>query len=231
MSHFCTATLCTFTPPFPYSKAHAHFALGWAYYYKGFLEEAKGHILTASDFLQKSNQLAFMAGANLLLGDTYLQKGEYEASQKFSENAISFWQQCGMGLSRIIGSKISIALAKVMNNEKDINLSEIFQWYRNIKLKRVDRRASNFIGRILLNIDDHHISEAEDWIKRAIKTNQKYGMMWNLAQDYALYADLFKRKGDPQRARDNMSKAIEIFKECGADGWVERYEKELALLS
>ncbi len=30
--------------------------------------------------------------------------------------------------------------------------------------------------------------------------------------------------------RWNLGKAIEILKECGADGWVEKYEKELALL-
>ncbi|MFC1857250.1 hypothetical protein ACFL9U_04390 [Thermodesulfobacteriota bacterium] len=87
------------------------------------------------------------------------------------------------------------------------------------------------IGRILLNIDDHHISEAEDWIKRAIETNQKYGMQWNLAQDYALYSDFYKRKGDPSKARENLTKAIQIFTECGADGWVEKYEQEIASLS
>ncbi len=46
--------------------------------------------------------------------------------------------------------------------------------------------------------------------------------MWNLARDYALYADLFKRKGDLSKAQENVTKAIEIFKECGADGWVEK---------
>ena len=56
-------------------------------------------------------------------------------------------------------------------------------------------------------------------------------MMWNLARDYALYAELFKRKGELQKTKENLSKAIEIFKECGADGWVEKYEKELAALS
>ncbi len=42
---------------------------------------------------------------------------------------------------------------------------------------------------------------------------------------------LLTRKGDRQKARENLGKAIEIFKECGADGWVERYVKELAILA
>ena len=52
-----------------------------------------------------------------------------------------------------------------------------------------------------------------------------------MGTDYALYAQLFKRKGDRFKAQENLGKAIEILKECGADGWVSRYEKELALIS
>jgi hypothetical protein len=87
------------------------------------------------------------------------------------------------------------------------------------------------IGKILLNIDNQHISEVEDWIKRAIEADKRNCMMWHLAKDYALYAELFKRKGDLPKTKEHLNKAIEIFKECGADGWVEKYEKELVTLS
>ena len=55
-------------------------------------------------------------------------------------------------------------------------------------------------------------------------------MRWLLAKDYALYADMFKRKGDLKKSIEHLSKAIEIFQECGADGWVQKYEKDLAVL-
>ena len=55
--------------------------------------------------------------------------------------------------------------------------------------------------------------------------------MVELGMNYAFYAELFKRKGDQSKAKENLNKAIEIMKECGADGWVEKYEKELAALS
>ncbi len=214
-----------------YSKGHANYALGASYYLKGCLKEAEEHLLKAVDFLQKSNLLAFAGIANTYLSAIYLDMGEYETSPKFSERAISLYQHSSLGSSHIILNKISIAMAKVMNNEKDINLNEIFKWYEDIKNKWVEGVVPNIIGEILLNIDDQHISEAEDWIKRSIETNQKCGMMWNLARDYALYAELFKRKGDLPKAKENLGKAIKIFKECGADGWVEKYEKELALFS
>jgi len=214
-----------------YSKGHANFALGVSYYLKGCLKEAEEHLLQSVDFLQKSNALVYAAFVNTYLSAIYLDMGEYETSQKHDERAISLYQHSSIESSYIIWNKISIALAKVKNKEKDINLNEIFKWHENIKSKWAKGWSLNCIGTILLNIDDQHISEAEDWIKRAIETKQKYGMMWPLAQDYALYADLFKRKGDLPKAKENLGKAIEIFKECGADGWVEKYEKELASFS
>ncbi|MBL7177515.1 MAG: hypothetical protein ISS66_16965 [Desulfobacteraceae bacterium] len=84
---------------------------------------------------------------------------------------------------------------------------------------------------ILLNIDDQHMAEAEEWINKAIEADTRYGMMWHLGRDYALYAELNKRKSDQSKAKENLTKAIEILKECGADGWVEKYEKELAAIS
>ncbi|KKK97283.1 hypothetical protein LCGC14_2654300, partial [marine sediment metagenome] len=183
-----------------------------------------------ADFLQKSNQLTWEAFTNTYLSAIYLDMGEYETSQKCSERAIAFLQHNIGASSYIILNKIFIAMAKVMNNEKDINLNEIFKWHEDIKNKWVEGVVPNIIGKILLNIDDQHILEAEGWIKKSIETNQKYGMMWYLARDYALYADLFKRKGDQPKARENLGKAIEIFKECGSDGWLDKYEKELAEL-
>ena len=50
------------------------------------------------------------------------------------------------------------------------------------------------------------------------------------ARDYGTYAEIYQRKGDTAKARENLSKAIEILKECGADGWVKKYKKELAEL-
>ena len=55
-------------------------------------------------------------------------------------------------------------------------------------------------------------------------------MRFRLGQDYGLYAEIFRQEGDRSKAKDNLEKAIEIFKECGADGWVEKYEKEFAEL-
>ena len=60
--------------------------------------------------------------------------------------------------------------------------------------------------------------------------DERNGVMFELGMDFALYAELFRRKEDRSKAKENLAKAINIFKECGADGWVEKYEKKLSAL-
>ena len=117
-----------------------------------------------------------------------------------------------------------------MNNDKAINLDTLYEGAEQNKVKYLEGHMARGIGEILMNIDDDHIIEAEHWIQKAIEADQRNGMMFHLGKDYALYAELFKRKGDKLKAQENLGKAIEIFKECGADGWVEKYEKELATI-
>ena len=80
-------------------------------------------------------------------------------------------------------------------------------------------------------MDNDHLADAEVWFQKAIEADMKNGFRWELAQDHVCYANWFKKKDDRTGAKEQLTKAIDIFKECGADGWVEKYEKELALIS
>ncbi len=118
-----------------------------------------------------------------------------------------------------------------MNKEKDVDLKSLYVHSQNNRIRANEGWIQRYIGEILLNIDDQHISEAEHWIQRAIEADQRNQTMFQLGKDYVLYADLFKRKGDRSKTQENLGKAIEVFKECGADGWITKAEKELATLS
>jgi len=86
------------------------------------------------------------------------------------------------------------------------------------------------IGDILLHIDDDHISDAELWFQKAIEVDSRNRIRWQLATDHALYADWFKRKVDLLGAKEQLTRATGLFKECGADGWIVKCRKELDLL-
>ena len=201
---------------------------------RGFLSSCPNHPAscpTAASFSERINVFFWATFAHFGLGHNYFDMGKYNESQKHFEIAISLYRNADLCPSLANYSVIALALSKLMGNEKDINLNEIFNYCDDIKTKWCEGWMFHCIGEILLNIDAQHISEAEDWIKRAIKAHRTYGMMWHSARDYALYAELFKRKDDQTKAKEKLSKAIKIFKKCGADGWVEKYEKELASLS
>ena len=75
------------------------------------------------------------------------------------------------------------------------------------------------------------ISDGEEGIQKVIEADLKNRMTFHLGRDCVFYADFFKRKGDRLKACENLVKAIELFKECGADGLVLKAEKELSTMS
>jgi tetratricopeptide (TPR) repeat protein len=214
-----------------FSKAMAYSVHGYSCYCKGFLDEAEAYSLKGVDYSERINFSAWIARSYYNLAETYFDREEYPKSRDCSHKQFSIYEHAKFFSPGFINQgKIGFARAKVMNNERDIDLQSLYE-VEDGNLSTYEGWMLRCIGEILLNIDDQHMNEGEDWVKKAIKTDEKNGVMFNLGRDYVLYAELFKRKGDKPKARENLKKAIEIMKECGADGWVEKYEKELAALS
>jgi tetratricopeptide (TPR) repeat protein len=86
------------------------------------------------------------------------------------------------------------------------------------------------IGELLLNSGDQRLDEAEGWINKAIEADSNNGTMLNLGRNYALYAELCSRRGDPDKAVTALKKAIDVFKDCGSDGFLKRAEGSLAAI-
>jgi tetratricopeptide (TPR) repeat protein len=215
-----------------YSRAIAYTAHGISCYGKGFLEKALIHLLKGADLCESINLISYGPWAHQWLGETYFEMGEYQKSQYHYGNAILVLGRNRLTPSLMNLSKIALTRSKALANEKDdIELPSAYSYAAENKFKMIDGLMAKYISEILINIDDQHIPEAEDWIKKAIETDERYGMMFQLGQDYALYADIMRHKGDQSKAREKLGKAIDALKECGADGWVEKYEEELPTLS
>jgi tetratricopeptide (TPR) repeat protein len=210
-----------------YSKGLAYTTHGISCYAKGFPEEAIKNLLDGQVFCERINYFAWEAVAQFYLGETYLDNGDYQESKEHYEKAIRLEERIGIFPSWRILAEIGLAISRVMKNDKAVDLESLYTYADQIRIKLFDGWTPRYISEILLNIDDSHMSEAEIWIMKAIEADERNGMKWCLARDYALRSKIFKRKGDKSKARENLTKAIEIFKECGADGWVKKYEEEL----
>jgi tetratricopeptide (TPR) repeat protein len=124
--------------------------------------------------------------------------------------------------------QLGVARSMVMNKANTLDLNKLYCYVNDNKVILFDGWKQRYLGEILFHIGDQYISEAEKWIRKAINSDGKYGMIFNLARDYKILAALLEEKGDKQQAKENLNKAINIFKKFGADGWVERTKRERA---
>ncbi|MBC2713831.1 MAG: AAA family ATPase [Desulfobacteraceae bacterium] len=203
---------------------------GSALYFKGFFDEAVSHLLEAVDLCEKNLFFVWGANAATSLGYIYFEKGDFEKARSYFDKAVLVAKKEKIMPSLIGFGEIFIAKTKTIQNDVDIDLNTLYSYVYKNKYKSYDGWFSRLIAEILMDIDYQPQSKAEDWIKRAIEFDGKRGLKWQLAMDHAVYSDLFKKNGDTAKAKENLTKAIDIFKECGADGWVEKYEKEMAVM-
>ena len=213
-----------------YSKAIAYTSHGTSCYGKGLLEEAEKYVLKGLEFCERINISGWDGIAEYTLGDIHYEVENFQRSKEHYEKGIWAFERNRLFPSWVGWGKVASTRSKVKNKEKDVNLESLYAHSRNNKVKVAEGWIQRYIGEILLNIDDRHMSESEHWIQKAIEADQRNRVMFQLGKDYALYAELFKRKGDRPKARENLGKAIEIFKECGADGWAEKAEKDLVII-
>ena len=208
----------------------AYSSFGLSCLMKGFPKKAEPNLLEAVKLNAKIKQAGWGPIAYYSLGETYFAKGDFNEAQHFYSKAILLLENHKIMPSLVIVLKLRIVLSKVLTNHLDVQLESLVQLSKNNKVKIYDGMISNSICDILMNLGSQHIPEAEKWINLAVEKDKENGCNWWLARDYVVYAELFKRKGDDMGAKQMLINAVNIFKECGADGWVDTYEKELAAL-
>jgi len=210
-----------------HSKAHGYTYHGYSCYCKGLLREAEEYLVKGIDFGERINDPAVLAYIYFFLGETYLNMGKYDQAREVFEKAISLLEQHRILPSWLDLFRLVLALVKILCGDVDIELEPLYGYLTANRLKVLQGYMQRYLSAILMNIDKKHLSEAEKWIRRAIEDDSKNGTRFSLALDFAQYAELCKRKGDLAMAKEKLNKAIEIFKECGADGWVKKTEEAL----
>lgn len=213
-----------------YSKAHAYGIHGSALYGMRFLDEAEKHLLKGIEFCEKISLPLWNSNAQFHLGDVYYELGDFTKASERYQKSCRVCEESQISPSWSCLAKAGAARARVMNKEKDINMENLYAFSRDNKLKAAEGWMAYFIGELLLNLENPEISKAEYWIQKAIEADKRNQMMFRLGRDHALYAELLKRKRATAEALEHLGKSIDILRECGATGWVEKYEKELAAI-
>jgi tetratricopeptide (TPR) repeat protein len=213
-----------------YSKAGAYTCHGVSCYGRGLMREASEQLSKGAEFCRRTGYIFMNAIAHHFLGEVFFELGEYEKSQNYYHNAIRHIEERGGVTSWANLNRIGLARAQAKCGEEKIDL-EVLLGYASQKKDRIyEGRMAKYIAEILFYLGEPHVAESERWAKKAIEADTKNGMMFYLGKDYALNTEFFKQKGDQSKAKENLNKAIEIFKECDADGWVKKTEEEMGAL-
>ena len=212
-----------------YSNSFAYASYAKASFLKGFFEEAKKYALKAVQFCEKINYFLLSAYTHSLLGELFFETGDYKKSQEHYDRSNCVLEKSKLSPSMIASNNIGIARATAISKEEKVDIRLLYRFIENNKLKAQESTMLRHLGEILIKDDEKNLSEAERCIKKALEVDKRNSMMLYLGNDYELYAKFFRRKGDPLKYKDNLNKAIKIYEECGADGWLKKHEEELAL--
>jgi class 3 adenylate cyclase/tetratricopeptide (TPR) repeat protein len=209
---------------------NAYAFYGVSCYACGAFEDAIGHLSKGLDIVERINYPALVWLARSFLGETYLEIGQYEVAKNQYRQSVEIIDSARVLPSMSNLSRMALEKAQILSGEKHVEPARLYRYVQDNRLKVFEGSTRRYLGEILLILDNQHFPEAQHWIEQAIEADKRNETMFSLGRDYAVYAELFRRKGDRDKAKDQLVRAIDIYKECGSDGWVTKAEEELATL-
>jgi class 3 adenylate cyclase/tetratricopeptide (TPR) repeat protein len=213
-----------------YYQTPASICCGVSSYVKGDFEKAEAYLLQALDFSERTGHYTNWMTACEHIFEVYISKRAYRKAASYFERMIAMLEPMNYRPSEIGLYRVGLAMAKVLDADRNIDIDELMAYRRNIKSSRMRNKCTRYLCDILLNIDAQQ-NRVENWIRRLIEMDKQNSFRFFLAQDHALYAEFYKRHGKRPKAEAHLGKVIDIFTECGASGWAAIYEEKFANLN
>jgi len=210
-----------------FSKAFVYSIHGLSCYGKGYLDDAVDYLSKGAEYADKIGQHYWNQASHHFLGEIYYLKNKYSKAQRHFEKTIEYLRQHKYLPSLLNLNELALARIKSAQNPEAINFQPLYEFESANRVKQFQGWASKHLAETLINNDPKHILEAEIAIKKAIAADTKNEMMFHLGRDYIVYSQILGKKNEPSNATDMFIKAINIFKECEAEGWIELYEDKL----
>jgi class 3 adenylate cyclase/tetratricopeptide (TPR) repeat protein len=212
-------------------KGSSFVGYGIAFFKKGIFPEAEENLRMGVEIAKKTDYAGALLGGFLYLGQLLSEMGRFQEAKECYNNLLIVYGRVKIWPSFARVAQILKIAAGVWEG-----LSPALDGLLNFDLQEIRNRtlqgwAARGLGEIYLYLDADHMDEAETWIRKAIEADERNRMPWDLARDYALYAEFFQKKGDPTQSKEKLTKAIELMRSIGANGWVTRYEEKLAFFS
>jgi tetratricopeptide (TPR) repeat protein len=207
-----------------HTKSLGYTAYGSVCFFKGDFEKAQKILVQAINFCNKSGYKDWQLWSEIWLANTYYHTKNFEEAEKFYTIARATRIETGQHSSWDIQLDL-LTIRTALKQKRAINIPALLSDYcKKNNYPLFEGGLYAIAADILINSDSDRLDEAESLIKDAISVDEKNGTRWSLARDFHIYAKLYWRKKDKFNAIEKLTRGIEIMEECGADGWVKRWE-------
>jgi tetratricopeptide (TPR) repeat protein len=213
-----------------YSKGIAHTCHGVLCFARRLFEDALEHLTAGIGFCEKVNEKGWNFLAHWCLGEIYLERDDPGRAEEWYKRGCRLLQDSLLFPSLICWGEAGMLHARSTLRPEKTDRSALYALCGKNQYKAAQGWIFSRIGTTLMNLGQEFATEAAPWIERAIEEDLKNGTRFFLARDYLSYGKLFRRAGDRARARVCFETAIDIMRECGADGWMEKLQQEKAAL-
>lgn len=167
-------------------RAHLHFNIGLAYFYKNSFKFAEHHFRTTQKIDSAFPKI------NESLGELLLRRGAIAESIKLLKVGISIEPY-----SWISHYMLGIAYTKILDWRKAYD-----EFVTAIDMDPSEPRAWQMCGAVLLSLQ--RLDEAEQYLRKALELNPHF------SEAVADFGFLFLKRGDAQRARDFFEQALAL---------------------
>lgn len=209
-----------------YSRLLAYSCHGVSCLGQGELEKALKYLSVGLAVAEQVDQFYWQPGNRQFLGDTHYELHQYQEAIAHYEAAIRELERSGNLPSW--KNLIEVALIRTQLAAGEDTRCDVKTLHRYAAANRLgvyDGLVKRYIGESLSFLDD--MEGAEQWFERAAARHRAKEMRYHLAGDYAAWSSAHLRRGDGEAARRHLVRSIDAFRESGAGGWVETYEKKL----
>ena len=188
--------------------------LGMAYLFGGKLQEAKNVFQSGLEFSEKRGIGILSEPYSYFLAPILFAEGQMQQGSKLMEK---------------VRKTLIRNQRRVFYAQSEYVLGEVNSQIATGPKPSISIMAKN-IGFLIKNVP-FATKKAEEHFHKAIDLFKEIGMKGFLGHSYLSLGSLFKATKRPDQARQCILNAIDIFKECEADGWLKQANEALDSLS
>jgi len=182
---------------------------------KGNVEKAKELLERGLELAQRVDNIGGIIVNFYGLGYLYAVKREYERSIEYCEETKKLSDEFG-------SYKTFAAMAEIYKASSYLHSGDLENAFQCLATSfelappAFKGIVYRFYGEAYSLKSPPEYDKAQSNFEKSIEICERLGMKLELGRAYASYGKTLKQKGEPEKAREYLSKAINLFKQCGA---------------